>query len=272
MRQVAVPLLVLGAGQRCGSTLVQRLLCSHPEVMIWGEHVGQLRPVLSAIGELRRWTESHGALARDELVANGYQGFIANLTPHRACIDDAGRAFIETLFATPARQQDRPIWGFKEVRYGLSEVLLLHELFPRLRAIQVVRDPRGVLCSLEDWERHPGWTRSDTQTALRYWVTVAASFIGTAAQPHLRSLILTVRYEDLIADPRGWSAAIAEHCELDAQEFDDTVFDHRVHDSGRYGPLDRQLHEWSQVPASLRALAGDGDVARVASAYGYELT
>src|SRR5882724_2553786 len=99
MTDDTVPLLVLAAGQRCGSTLVQRLLCSHPRVRIWGEHVGQLRPLLSAGQRLRRWTETNGMAGRNELAASGYQGFIANLTPERRDIDAACVSFIETLFA-----------------------------------------------------------------------------------------------------------------------------------------------------------------------------
>ena len=271
MTDKATPLLVLAAGQRCGSTLVQRLLCSHPRVMIWGEHVGQLRPVLAAVERLRLWTEDHGAAGRDELAASGHQGFIANVTPPRSRIDDACRSFIETLFAKPALDAGRPIWGFKEVRYGLSDALVLHAMFPRLRVIHIIRDPRDVLRSLQDWERHPGWTRRNTETSLRYWLTVANSFIGVAAEPDLRSLILRVRYEDLIASPRQWSAAIAEHCKLDVNAFDHSVFDKRVHDSARYGRLDRELHEWSELPASLRALTDNAETRMVASAYGYDL-
>ena len=106
---------------------------------------------------------------------------------------------------------------------------------------------------------------------MRCWRTVAESFIGGAEDPRLRRLILTVRYEDLIADTRRWSTAIAEHCALEVHQFDRAVFDQRVHDTRGYGPLDRKLHTWSQLPASLRALA-DKDVAAVASAYGYDLT
>ena len=272
MTAQAAPLLVLAAGQRCGSTLVQRLLCSHPRVMIWGEHDGQLRPILAALKRLRIWADHDAAIARDELATSGYQGFIANLTPERLCIDDACRAFIETLFAKPAFEVARPIWGFKEVRYGLSDALLLRELFPQLRVIQIVRDPRDVLRSLDDWENHPGWTRRNTEAALRHWLTVARSFIGSSADPNLRSLILTVRYEDLIADTRRWSTAIADHCELDEESFDHAVFDKRVHTSKGYGPLDRQLREWSELPASLRALADDEEIHLVASAYGYDLS
>lgn len=172
MTDDTAPLLVLGAGQRCGSTLVQRLLCSHPRVRIWGEHVGQLRQLLTAGSRLRLWSETNGLAGRNELATNGYQGFIANLTPERGDIDQACVSFIETLFADPARAAGRPIWGFKEVRYGLPDVLLLRKLFPQLRAVAVVRDPRDVLRSLDEWERGGGWSRVNTEVSLRNWLSV----------------------------------------------------------------------------------------------------
>ena len=208
---------------------------------------------------------------RRELARRGYQGFLANLTPERVTIDDACRSFIQTLFATPALQAGRPIWGFKEVRYGLPEVLLLHQLFPQVRVIQVVRDPRDVLRSLDEWEQYPGWTRRDTEGALHHWLTVAGSFIGSNADPHLRGIILRARYEELVVNPVQWTAAIAEHCQLDADLLDPTVFDARVHAAGPGGRVERQLREWSALPPSLQALIADSDFQSVASAYGYDL-
>jgi hypothetical protein len=271
MTDDTAPLLVLAAGQRCGSTLIQRLLCSHPRVLIWGEHVGQLRQVLIASQRLRLWTETNGMAGRNELAANGYQGFIANLTPERSVIDDACFTFIETLFAKPAREVGRPIWGFKEVCYGLSDVLLLREFFPRLRVVQLVRDPRDVLRSLDEWERSGGWSRVDTDVALRHWLRVARSFVATATDPHLRSFILPIRYEDLVHFSHAWTKAIAEHCNLEADLLDQSVFDQWVHTAGTRGRADRQLREWSDLPAPLRAIVDDEDLQMVASTYGYDL-
>lgn len=265
------PLLVLAAGQRCGSTLVQRLLCSHPRVRIWGEHVGQLRPVLVAGQRLRRWTESSGHAGRNELADSGYQGFIANVTPERSEIDEACTSFIETLFAAPARNAGRPIWGFKEVRYGLSDVLLLRELFPRLRVVLVVRDPRAVLSSLDEWERLGGWTRIDTEASVRNWLSVAGSFSAVATDAHLRSFILLVRYEDLVPFRQAWTMSIAQHCGLDQARLDMSVFERRVHTAGMRGRRDRQLRGWAELPAELRSLLDGEELRTVASAYGYDL-
>lgn len=270
MADEVAPLLVLGAGQRCGSTLLQRLLCSHPRVRIWGEHVGQLRPLLTAAERLRRWTDTNGLAGRNELAHSGYQGFLANVTPERDVVDDACRAFIETLFAAPARVAGRPVWGFKEIRYGLPDVLLLRQLFPALRVMQLVRDPRDVLRSLDEWEQRPGWTRRNTELALELWTTVAGSFVGVGADPHL-DFILQVRYEELVVNPTRWTAAIADHCRLDAALLDPTVFATRVHAAGAGGRLHRSHREWSELPPSLRALTSDDDVKMVAAAYGYDL-
>ncbi|MDA2892498.1 sulfotransferase [Mycolicibacterium sp. BiH015] len=264
------PLLVLAAGQRCGSTLIQRLLCSHPQVRIWGEHAGQLRP-LPAVGQrLARWSESSGMAGRQELDRHGHQGFIANLMPERSAVDAACIAFVESLFAAPARAQGRPIWGFKEVHYRLSDVLTLRRLLPGVRVITLVRDPRHVLRSLDEWERHGGWTRTRTEQALRLWAEVASSFLPAADDPGLREFVLPIRYEDLVSFSHGWTEAIAGHCRLDPSQLDEAVFAEKVHTAGPRGRATRALREWSALPTSLRALVDD-EIVTVASAYGYDL-
>lgn len=271
MTDDTAPLIVLGAGQRCGSTLVQRLLCSHPRVLIWGEHVGQLRTVLTATQRLRLWSQTNGVAGRNELAAHGYQGFIANLSPDVDIINRAGASFVETLFAEPAADSGRPIWGFKEVRYRLDDVLLLRDLFPHLRVIQLVRDPRDVLRSLDEWERHGGWSRINTETSLRHWLDVARSFSAAATDTHLRSFILPVRYEDLVRFSSAWARAIAEHCCLEADHFDESVFNRWIHTAGERGRRPRRLREWSDLPESLRELINTEDVQSVAATYGYDL-
>src|SRR5215213_7482581 len=75
-------LLLLGTGQRCGSTLVQRLLCSHPDAFIWGEHGGDLEGMLTAAEGVAAYAAGLGGqAARKDWAELGHQGFIANLTP-----------------------------------------------------------------------------------------------------------------------------------------------------------------------------------------------
>jgi hypothetical protein len=265
-------LVVLGCGQRCGSTLVQRLLCSHPEVMIWGEHDGQLASIMKVAEQLEFWAQTYGAVARNELSAYGYHGFIANLTPESDRVGAAVRAFVDTLFAAPASELGRPVWGFKEVRYGLTEIQSLARIFAGIRVVVVVRDPRDVLCSLNDWEHHPGWTRRDTEKSLGYWRSVAASFADGVVDHDLCDRVLSVRYEDLVAEPDRWSAAIAEHCGLGAAELDRAVFDVRVRNALGQGPPPADLRTWDELTPDMRALLDDEEIVSVAGSYGYDLT
>jgi hypothetical protein len=239
--------------------------------MIWGEHDGQLVSLMKIVGQLDFWAQNHGSVARAELGARGYQGFIANLTPESDRVRAAARAFVETLFAEPAVELGRPIWGFKEIRYGLADMRLLRDLFPGIRVVVVVRDPRDVMCSLNDWERHPGWTRQDTETSLHRWRSVAASFANGCVEPGFRVRVLCVRYEDLVAEPGRWSAAIANHCELDAGDLDLAVFGVRVRNAVGQGPPPAALRRWDELAPDMRALLDNDETVSVAGSYGYDL-
>lgn len=267
---MSAPLLILAAGQRCGSTLIQRLLSSHPEVLIWGEHAGQLRQVLAVRERLRQWAADHGPLGRMGYERAGHQSFMANLTPEDVHIDEAVRAFTETLFARPAESMGRPVWGFKEVRYGLDEAIAIGGLFPECRVVHIVRDPRDILRSLDVWERDgSGWPRSDTEVVVRDWTRVAGSFWSAPAG--VPPWVLRVRYEDLTADPMRWRARIGEHCGLEADLLDTKVFDKRIHAVGLRGRTRRDLRDWSDLPDSLRGLLDDDQVRLVSDACGYDL-
>jgi hypothetical protein len=264
------PILVLGSGQRCGSTLVQRLLSSHPAAMIWGEHGGQLRELLDLTARMRDWADTHGRRGRDEYATRGYQSFMANLTPPAEQMDKAARRFITATFAEPARALGCHRWGFKEVRYGLAEATGIRALFPATRVVHLVRDPRDVLCSLEVWESSRGpWLRRDTEGAVRAWCRGAGSFLrgpGAAAPP-----VLGLRYEDVVADPGAAARAIAAHCDLEPDLLDLAVFARRIHRDGPDREARREIRAWSALPPSMRALLDAEEIHTVAAAYGYEL-
>jgi hypothetical protein len=269
-RGESVPLLILAAGQRCGSTLIQRLLSSHPDVLIWGEHAGQLRPVLEVAERLRAWSGDAGRHGRLGYAYAGHQSFMANITPEVDSIDEAVRAFTEALFAGPAISMGRPVWGFKEVRYGLPEAIAIRTLFPDCRVVHLVRDPRDILRSLDVWERSDGpWHRHDTTVAVADWIRVGRSF--WLRPDELPSWVLRLRYEDLISDPTQWCTRIGEHCGLDPGRFDAGVFDKRIHGIGLRGMTRRDLRDWTALPDSLRGLLDDDEVRLIGRACGYDL-
>jgi hypothetical protein len=265
------PLLVLAAGQRCGSTLLQRLLSSHPEVHIWGEHGGHLDRILTAAEGLLTWSEEFGRDAREEFERNAYQGWMANLTPDQDRIVDAMRKFVELLYAEPAAALGRPVWGFKEVRYGLTEARRMQRLFPELAVVFLVRDPRDVLRSLDEWERwsYGVWTRARTVEAIEDWKRVAQTFVAGAALGSLPALCL--RYEDMIADPASTCRMMGEHTGLDPDAFDKAVFGKRVHIGEGLAGFRRDVRKWDDLPESLHQLLDPPELRRLAAACGYPL-
>ncbi|MFC6082129.1 sulfotransferase [Sphaerisporangium aureirubrum] len=262
------PLLILAAGQRCGSTLLQRLLTSHPGVLIWGESGGRLGRILEAAEGLLYWSQEYGGEARTEFSQHAHQGWMANLTPDRDLILHALHRFIDTLYITPATDLGRPVWGLKEVRYTLADARRLQSLYPGLAVILLIRDPRAILRSLDEWERNTGgrWTRELTEDAIHNWQRVAEDFL---APPDPDLPVLRLRYEDLLADPTGTSDTIAKHTGLNSESFDPDVLTTRVYAGEDYARLPRDLRDWPTLPASLRRLLDPLRIRSLIHACGY---
>lgn len=219
------PIFVLASGQRCGSTLLQRLLNSNPHVMIWGEQGGYLERFLLEHQSLLSWAERHGEL-RAYFERDGYDHFLPNMLPDVQALQRAAGTYLAALFAAPARQVGRPFWGLKEVRYDAYVASLLLNCFPKARIVHITRNVWDCYRSLKRWETVEGrWSRDWTKMALDDWVRVNASFIES--RDRLRNL-LSVRYEAMIADPGGFLVQLAGFLDMDPAVFDGSVFERRV--------------------------------------------
>ena len=263
----AGPILVLASGQRCGSTLVQRLLSSHPEVLVWGENGGHLGDILRASRTLQEWDEGVAGRARDVYEDGGHQSWMANLLPPPETVADAARAYLETLFAAPAAARGRPRWGLKEVRFGVAEAETIRELHPGTRVVHVTRDPRKVLVSLAAWEEQQNWwRRSFTERAVTRWKEVNESFLGEREES---DWVSSWRLEDIVADSGHFADEVARFLGLDADALDRSVFDRPLH--GYPGGKRGELRTFDELAPDLRALLDAPDMRRLAAAYGYEL-
>jgi hypothetical protein len=115
---------VLAAGGRTGSTLLQRLLISTGEIMIWGEHGGLLLDALQRfVYGMREWIDIAGGRQLAQFAQQGWNSWIPNINPaHEAFLEGARAALWQSL-AVPAARLGFPRWGFKEIRYNVAAVL-----------------------------------------------------------------------------------------------------------------------------------------------------
>lgn len=141
------PVFIAGVGPRTGSTLVQRLINTLPDAMIWGEWSGEhfFAQMYAAVKKAQM------AMAdRDACLYNTNQlhdKWTASMMPPN--IDDAFVAFLKIF-------QTKPIWGFKTV-HDLSYIPILQQLVPNPYFIVVYRNPLDQVksCMTAIWPEMP---------------------------------------------------------------------------------------------------------------------
>ena len=216
------PVFVLSAGARTGSTLVQRLITSTRDALVWGEHDGQVLALLDDMERaLRQCHDRGGARQFQAFLESGPQAWIANMVPAPDDVRRGLRAFLEAAFGAPAAALGYRRWGFKEIRYGAAQALYLQGLYPDARFVFVVRRPADCLRSYMGvpWYDH----RPDA--FLARWVALATELDDVRGS--LRHAVL-VRFEDLAATPDPVIERIAATIGVAPSSVDRGVLSHLV--------------------------------------------
>jgi len=193
------PVFLYACGWRAGSTLLQRLIVSSQQVLMWGEPyalcglvqmlTGASRPLLkgypeSFYPEPSELTEAAQVEIRDKLTSS----WIANVHPHPKRFKRALRALFDELYGAQAKAAGYPRFGVKEVRLGAPQAVFLKWLYPQSKAIFLVRDPRDcwrsakAIAENKVWDLPFGPPVTDAQSYARLWREVADSFMPTDLQ------------------------------------------------------------------------------------------
>jgi hypothetical protein len=201
------PVFVLSAGWRSGSTLLQRLLISSRDVLVWGEPFHDLGLVQRLAASFARfatgWPPDDHFLDRDKAPEELAMSWTAVAFPSAAELIAAHRAFYLALLGEPARRLGYARWGLKEVRFGSAELRYLRLLYPRAKMILLVRDPVASWTSYRrfSWPFYDRWPDKPIVTAAQFartWKRLAADFLEFTGQDERVRL---VTFESLMAGP-----------------------------------------------------------------------
>ena len=220
------PVFILACG-RSGSTLLQRLLNSHPAILIWGEHQGILLPLAGA------WSEVQGSqwiledrisglelLLHKETRRNEWTAWDQSFS--KESFDSALLEFMERVFCANVPAGVR--WGFKEIRYNdMLVVRFLSHYFPAAHFVLLTRDPMAVAKSTLGAffpQFRPAFEAGDAAVQrvcldeVRQRLVQFTRFLPDAVD-FLTSRATTLAYEDLVAQPQVTMKRLQAVLELD---------------------------------------------------------
>ncbi|HYX82694.1 MAG TPA: sulfotransferase [Gemmatimonadales bacterium] len=206
--------------QRSGTTLLQQMLDAHPELAVTCD--SEFIPLMlqdaretgaPAAGDATLHADTVELLIayRSRSGRAGFQrlGLKEEDVRQAAAGAETYAGFVTRLFDAVAASRGKPYAGDKTPDYARS-IPLLHRLFPQARFVHIVRDGRDVALSLQRWAqtaargpvRTAVWKEEPVAACALWWsgmVTSAerGSSVLSAGQ------YLTIRYEDLIAQPEA---------------------------------------------------------------------
>lgn len=268
-----------GSG-RCGSSLVHEVLARHPDIGFISnidDRFPALRPGGRANGPIyRRVPQAATVKGRVRFAPSEAYRLLARevspivVQPGRALrAEDAPpwlTARFHDFFARRADAQGRRVFSHKFT--GWPRAGLVQRAFPQARHLHIVRDGRAVANSLVQmswWQDHrePGIERALGPDRVDEWRRTGWSYPALAgivwkavldAHEEARSKIpdaqwLTIRYEDLLRDPRATTDRVLAFLDLPRHPSFERALDRMSFSTARATAYTRDLD-----PADLRTL------------------
>lgn len=245
------PIFLLATGWRTGSTLMQRILVTDPNLIMWGEPHGDL-DIINRLGDIVAGfsrTIAPDSVILKERTTELSGEWIANLYPRTSVIRQALQSMVYDWLAQPAKDLGYTRWGMKEVRLGYDDATLLKWLFPKAKFVVITRNPYGGYRSTFQlgalWERWPDRLVNDAFAYGHLWNRLAISWKAAPADFPVR----IYRLED-IGNGKTDFQDLADFCQLDLNP--ETAIDKKV-GSGRSDVnlsfVDKWLLDRSTSPA-----------------------
>jgi hypothetical protein len=213
--------VVTSPTNRCGTTLVQRLITGSHNAFVYGEEIGQqLNSLTEQFLTVIRYCEIN-----DQSLGDAFQRALSGtLEDWRPGLAPPAQVMLEAWVATyyqlPATLSNfgqtigRPVWGFKLPAYPGASLRAMLLLMPRTQVVYVVRHPADALKSAK--ARKFVNTPEDAETFCRTWANNLREALAFRDDPRL----LWIRYEDLVADKTASLARIGAFAGVEGMSTD----------------------------------------------------
>lgn len=217
------PVIILTTG-RSGSTLLQKLMNTNPELVIWGEHAGILNQMMNAyyLVENNDWIEddiANGAWMLQStrpIDPNRWTAWDCSFS--KADFYDSLKAFTDSLFCENVPSSMR--WGFKEIRYFDERFIgFMKKLYPGAKFIVLMRDPVRSCVSFatsipqnKTFQTDMYFSRAESVS--KNQVKRAFAFFKWILEQG-RDDVWAIKFEELIDDPFGTLKKIQSFLDLE---------------------------------------------------------
>jgi hypothetical protein len=163
----------------------------------------------------------------------------------------------DSLLLLKNRQDGLEYWGDKTPQY-IDNFDIIYELFPQARYIYIVRDGRDVALSLLE----KGWGPNNIYACAKFWARL------NRENARMDSLIesgemLFLRYEDLVANPRGVTKSV--------YEFLSQPIDEESVESLSKSTKTDNFFKWKKKLSPRQIRVFDSIASRSLSRFGYEV-
>ena len=256
------PILVTSPTIRCGTTLLQRLLCSSSNALIYGEEIAKDLEMQLQLFASRKLVYSHSRQRFTSSLDNVMQGdtrdWIPDLMPD---IDGYLEALHQGSFAPLAycqqyaKQHDRELWGFK---YPAWPPHLIRMLVNTISGTHVIYIHRNLLDCVRSAK---AWGEINNETQLQHFCGQWAGHMKFIRQWQSPTPVLILSYETLIKNPE---LSIQQLCDfLPFENLQRDVLRHKINNMTK--GASPQAHNNYIEPAALSRMELDHVEAIMAS-------
>jgi hypothetical protein len=196
------PIFVTSPSIRSGTTLLQRLLCSSSNALIYGEECGKDLELLLQLYASKSAIYTHSrqgfSTSLKRVLDGDVNDWILDLMPElNGYLDALRRAYLSGLAYCRdyALEVGRPVWGIKYPGWSPHLIRLIRRVMPKSRFIIIHREIVDCLRSAK--ARRSVNTEQEVRQFCKTWADNLAFMLGLENDPS----VLLVKYAELVTEP-----------------------------------------------------------------------